>query len=92
MFCSSKEPDQEDVGDMGKSRPDTEGGDHSAKGKHHVLQGSHAVCPPLWQQDVEPLNNCAGAAGGVSYLRSLPHGWKTQAKEGTPSWVGVSLF
>ncbi len=59
---------------MGKSSKETDGGEHSAKGKRQVLQGSHAVCPPLRQQEVDPLDNHTDAAGGVPYLRSIPHG------------------
>ncbi len=54
-----------------------------------VLQGSHAICPPIWQQDMETLDNCLGVAGGVSHLCSLPDGRETQAEEGTASQVGV---
>jgi hypothetical protein len=50
----------------------------------------YKVCPPIWQQDLEPLHNCLGTAGGVSYLRSLPDGRETQAKERNASCVGVS--
>jgi hypothetical protein len=53
---------------MGKSRPDTEGGEHSTKGKCQVLPGSCAVCPPLWQQDVEFVNNRTGAAATVAKM------------------------
>ncbi len=54
-----------------------------------VLQGSHAVCPSIRQQDLESLHNRLGAARGVSHLHGLPDGQETQAAEGIASWVGV---
>jgi hypothetical protein len=32
----------------------------TAKGWHQVLQGSRAICPLIWQQDLEPLDNRLG--------------------------------
>jgi hypothetical protein len=48
-----------------------------------------AVVQSILLQDLEPLANRFGAAGGVSHLRSLPDCQETQAKEGTASQVGV---
>jgi hypothetical protein len=56
-----------------------------------VLQGSYAVCPSIRQQDLEPINNCLGVAGGVSHLHSLPDGQETQAEEWTALQVGVPV-
>ncbi len=74
---------------MGKSRTGADGGQYTAKGKRQVLQGSHAIYPLIWQQDLEPLDNRLGAAGGDTHSRSLPDGQETQAEEGTASQVGV---
>ncbi len=74
---------------MGKSWTSADGRQYSAKCQRQVLQGSCAICPLIWQQDLEPHDNRLGMAWGVSHSYSLPDGQETQAKEGTASWVGI---
>jgi hypothetical protein len=74
---------------MGKSQPGADSGEYASIGQRQVLQGCSAVCPLLWQQDMEPHDYRLSAARGVSHSRSLPDGRETQAKEGTTSQVGI---
>ncbi len=73
---------------MGESWPGADSGEYTSKGQHQVLQGRRAVCPLIWQQDMEPHDYCLSTARGASHLDSLPDGRETQAEEGLHhEWV-----
>ncbi len=57
----------------------------------HVLQGSGAVCAPLWEQDVEPDYSRACTAGRVPHPCRLQDGTGTQTLQGFVWEVGIPL-
>jgi hypothetical protein len=67
---------------MGKSRTGADGGQHTPKDEHQVLQGSRAICFPIRQQDLEPLNNRLGTAEGFHICTAYWMAKKHKPKKG----------